>query len=67
MFHGDSGKGETKQKQASQTLAAFCVHASQQQRKDGLCHVTRRRDSSSFIDDEFNLKECFIINASIMI
>lgn len=34
--------------------------------KDGPFHVTRRRDSSCFIDDEFDLKECFIINASIM-
>lgn len=73
MFHGDSGKGEAEQKQASETLAAFCIFASQQQRvsrlqrKDSPFHVTRRRDSSSFVDDEFDLKECFIINASIMI
>lgn len=31
MFHGDSGKGEREQKRASETPAAFCVYASQQQ------------------------------------
>lgn len=62
MFHGDSGKGETEQKRVKPWR-----HFASTLRSSSPFHVTRRRDSSSFIDDEFDLKECFIINASITI